>query len=290
MQRLARVMASGRFVSYQPTQIRVLDGVASRADEAGIAADLVVLRPRFDGLITYGARDGAERVADVAARQGFRAVIIGIWDINDRGEVANALAAAQRHPDLVAGISLGNERVFAGKTDFAALARMVASLQERAPQLAWTTTEPFHLYEQASAVPLLRVADVLLVNVHPVFQPWFATATAQDAAKFVVNVVADLSRIYCGPVLVKETGVPTAPLGLGYSPQRQAEFYRALQLLMPPRARRAFAYFSAFDAAWRVQDAHPSAGPQPQEGSWGLFEETRMPKKAALQIPLLPGQ
>ena len=64
---LTQAMAQGRFIAYQPTQIRVVDGRASTADEAGIAADLKALRPRFDALITYGALNGADRVADVAA-------------------------------------------------------------------------------------------------------------------------------------------------------------------------------------------------------------------------------
>ena len=75
--RLTRVMATGRYVAYQPTQIRIIDGQASRADEAGITADLTVLRPHFDGLITYSVGNGADRVVDVAARLGFRAVILG---------------------------------------------------------------------------------------------------------------------------------------------------------------------------------------------------------------------
>jgi exo-beta-1,3-glucanase (GH17 family) len=88
-------------------------------------------------------------------------------------------------------------------------------------------------------------------------------------------------------VLVKETGVPTAPATMGYTPERQASFYRALREAFPPTAQQAFAYFSAFDAAWRVNDRHPTPGPQPQEGSWGIFEESRVPKPAASDVPLL---
>ena len=287
LQRLQDVMARGRFIAYQPTQIRIVDGRASRADDAGIRADLLALRDRFDGLVTYGVANGADRVADIAAELGFRAVILGIWGIDDEVEIGLALAAAARHPQAVVGLSLGNERVLAGETDFAALAARLETLRRRAPSLLLTTTEPFHLFEQPAAQPLLGAADFLLVNAHPVFQPWFATADTASAARFVVNVTRDVAAGFCGPVLVKETGVPTAPATMGYTPERQAGFYRALREAFPPTAQHAFAYFSAFDAAWRVNDRHPTPGPQPQEGSWGILEESRVPKPAASDVPLL---
>lgn len=287
LQRLQDAMVWGRFIAYQPTQIRIVDGRASRADRAGIRADLKVLRPRFDALITYGSANGADLVADVAAELGFRAVVLGIWGIDDEAEIGLALAAAARHPDVVVGLSLGNERVLAGETDFASLARRMVRLRERAPGLALTTTEPFHLLVQPQADPMRSEADFLLVNAHPVFQPWFAEADDRTAAQFVVNVTHDVAGQFCGPVLVKETGVPTAPASMGYTPARQASFYRALRAQFVPSAMQAFAYFSAFDAGWRVNDTHPTTGPQPQEGSWGLYEESRLPKPAARNVPLL---
>lgn len=280
-------MARGRFVSYQPTQIRIMAGRASRADVEGIRADLAVLRPRFDALVTYGAGNGADLVADVAAELGFRAVVLGVWSIDDPVEIDLALAAAARHPGLVVGVSLGNERVLAGEADFPGLAARIDRLRSRAPQLLFTTTEPFHLFMQDPAGPLLKTADFLLVNAHPVFQPWFAGAEVAAGARFVVNVVDDVAARFCGPVLVKETGVPTAPASMGFDVARQASFYAALRAVFPSSRSRAFAYFSAFDAAWRVDDTHPTAGPQPQEGSWGLFEESRTPKPAARELPLL---
>jgi hypothetical protein len=53
-------MLHGRFVAYQPTSLQIVNGHPTHADAASIRADLQVLRPRFDGLITYGSVDGAE--------------------------------------------------------------------------------------------------------------------------------------------------------------------------------------------------------------------------------------
>jgi exo-beta-1,3-glucanase (GH17 family) len=284
MTRLREAMAQGRFIAYQPTSLKVVNAQVTPADPAGIRADLTVLRERFDGLITYDAVHGAEQIAPIAAALKFRALIIGVWNPADDAQVEAALAAARRFPDLVVGISLGNETLFAHRTDFAGL---IARARARAPGTAFTTTEPFHIYYDPAAAPLLAQLDFLLVNVHPIFQPWFKDAPDSKAAQFVVNVLARLAPLACGPLLVKETGVPTAPAQAGFSQARQASFYRELRQQLPPAPGRAFAYFSAFDLPWRAYDGGPVPGVHPEEAHYGLYDAERRPKPAARELPKL---
>jgi exo-beta-1,3-glucanase (GH17 family) len=290
MRRLGDVMASGRFVAYNATSAQVVHGTPTHADPASIEADLRVLRPRFDGLITYAAANGNDAIADIAAALGFRAVVVGVWDPRNADEIDRALAAAARNPTQVVGLSLGNERVFAKEIAFDALAAILGRVRSRAPQLALATTEPFHLLLQGAARPALAQSDFVLANVHPVFEAWFRDAPDRAGAEFVVNVVDLLAAQACGPVLVKETGVPTAPADLGFTPARQASFFAALRERFPPDRQRAFAYFSAFDAPWRVDDVSPVPGVHPEEAHWGLYDAQRRPKPAALAIPLLPAR
>src|SRR5438309_857911 len=92
--RLRHAMLRNRFVSYQPTAIAAFDGKLTRANDASIRADLQTLRPWFDGLVTYSALNGAERVADIAAGLDFRAMIVGVWDIFNHEEIQNAVVTA----------------------------------------------------------------------------------------------------------------------------------------------------------------------------------------------------
>jgi exo-beta-1,3-glucanase (GH17 family) len=287
LQRLGTTLASGRFVTYQPTSLRMYDGRATRAEAASIRADLRALRPYFDGLVTYDVVNGAEQVPAIAASLGYRALVLGLWDPFDEAQVEAALAAARAHPALVVGLSLGNETVFGRRRTFAELAARVAAIRRRAPGLVLSTSEPFHLFLEPGAAPLLAQLDLLLPNVHPVFESWFRDAPDANAARFVVDVVARLGERYCGPILVKETGVPTAPASAGFSTARQARFYAALGRQFPATPRRAFAWFSAFDAAWREHDWHPVPGPHPEEAHWGLFFEDRRPKPVILTLPPL---
>jgi exo-beta-1,3-glucanase (GH17 family) len=133
---LQAVMANGRFVTYQPTSLRVVDGRSTHADAAGIERDLRTLRPWFDGLITYTSANGAEHIADIAARLGYRAVILGIWDIHSASELDNAVAAAHRQPQLVRALIMGNEVVFGKRGDWHDLLVAVRAARARLPALA----------------------------------------------------------------------------------------------------------------------------------------------------------
>ncbi|MDO9126406.1 MAG: hypothetical protein Q7U42_06015 [Parvibaculum sp.] len=287
--RLQDAMADGRFIAYQPTDLKIWDGNPVQASEVSIREDLKTLRPWFDSLVTYGAHSGAERIPAIAKELGYRAVVMGIWDPEDDVEVANALAAWKQHPDIVVGVSLGNEMILGKRADWDELTGIVADFRKRAPGLPLTVTEPFAQFlDGPDAAPLLAELDFMAVNVHPAFEKWFAKAPPFNWADFVKQVTARLAaESFCGPILVKETGVPTGPSEEGYDEEKQAAFYVELMKAMPPSRDLAFAYFAAFDAPWRVHDESPVAGVHPEEAHWGLFREDRTPKPVMETVPRL---
>jgi exo-beta-1,3-glucanase (GH17 family) len=202
VRRIEDVMLTGRFVAYDPTSLQFASGRATHADEASILEDLKVLRPRFDGLITYTSANGADKVADVAAKLGYRALVMGVYNVGSREELENALDAARRHPELVVGLSIGNEVVFSKRATLEQIVSSVAEARQRAPHLALTTTEPFHIFLQPAASPLLSQLDFMLVNVHPIYESWFRSASEENAAEFVSKAVDKLADVYCGPIMV----------------------------------------------------------------------------------------
>jgi exo-beta-1,3-glucanase (GH17 family) len=286
LQQLQTTIAAGRFVSYQPTSLRVIGGQLTEASAESILADLQVLRPYFDGLVTYGARNGAERIPDAAATLGFRSVIVGVWNPNDPIEVANAIAAWERNPNLVGGVSLGNEIILSKRGSWATLQRALTEVRARAPRLALTVTEPFAQFlDDPEARTIFPQMDFMLANVHPSFEPWFKDAPPFNWADFVVRVADRLAtEAFCGPLLIKETGVPTGPAALGYTEEKQRAFYRELESQMKPSRTRAFSYFAAFDAPWLVDAPSPFPGTHPEEAFWGLFTEGRAPKAVIKEL------
>lgn len=287
---LQNVMATGRFIAYQPTALKVIDGKLTKADDADIRADLETLRPWFNGLITYGALNGNERVPDIAKESGFRAVVMGVWDISNATEIDQALAARRRNPDIVAGLSLGNEVVFGNRGTWSDLRARLKAVREVAPGLPLSISEPFAEYlDHRESRSVLRETDFMLVNIHPVFETWFRAGTADNWTDFVVRVLARLRKIYSRPILVKETGVPTGPASSGFSVDMQRDFYDLLRKRFRPSRKNAFAYFSAFDEPWRPGDFNPVPGAHPEEAHWGLFTADRRPKPFISELPRLPG-
>jgi exo-beta-1,3-glucanase (GH17 family) len=278
--RLETAMATDRFVTYNPTGLKVYDGNVTPATAESIRADLKALRPYFDGLITYSARDGLEHVPDIAAELGFKAIVIGLWTPADPEELRNAITAAKKHPKLVVGISLGNEIVFGKRGTWANLQSYLALTRARVPDVPLTVSEPFAQFLDSDAGDVRGQLDFMLVNIHPIFEKWFATAGPDNWADFVAKVTDKLRAAYCGPILVKETGLPSGPPEAGYDATKQAAFWRAMEAHMKPARDRAFSYFAAFDAPWRTSDFNPVAGHHPEEAFWGLFTEARAPKPA----------
>jgi glucan 1,3-beta-glucosidase len=276
--RLEAAMANDRFVSYNPTELKIIDGTITKASKESVRADLTALRPYFNALITYSARDGNEYVADIAAELGYKALIIGLWTPADPEEVRNAIAMANAHPDLVVGLSLGNEIILGKRGTWQQLGQYLTLMRARLPAMPLTVSEPFAQFLDSDSADVRDSLDFMLVNIHPIFEKWFASAGPANWADFVVKVTAKLANAYCGPILVKETGVPSGPIAQGYELAKQSAFWRALEQQMKPASAHAFAYFSAFDAPWRVSDFNPMGGNHPEEAYWGLFTETRDPK------------
>jgi exo-beta-1,3-glucanase (GH17 family) len=277
---LRDLMASGRFITYEPTSLVVVNGKVQPASEQGIRQDLAALRPRFDGLVTYGAIHGLEALPAIAESLGFRALLVGVWDPDDAQELDAALAAARAHPKLVLGIVLGNEIVFRRSSSMQGLALRLHALHMRAPTLLLAASEPFHLFNAGDATGVLAESDVLLPNIHPIYQSWFKPGNGErQAAEFVRNVVGDLRRLYCGPVLVKETGEPSGPASGGYSAANQALFWQALRDTLPASRDAAFSYFAAYDLPWRAQD-----GGLESEAHWGLLDAQRHDKQSLREL------
>lgn len=283
-ERLRQTLEGARFVAYTP---RGFDPDAG-ADVApgALRADLAMLATRFDGLVTYSSARGLDAVPRLARQAGFRAVVLGVWNPGDERELARALAAARAEPGVVFALALGNEGLFFERYDATTLAGAFARARSELPWAAITTTEPFSSYLEPARAAALPKQDLLLPTVHPLDQPWFATAPPETRVDFVRNVVGELEAKYGLPVLVKETGVPSGPAERGFSEATQAEFWRALAARLPPSPTHAFAYFEAFDALWKIASVAAQTGDvRATEAHWGLFRADGSPKPAALAIP-----
>jgi len=280
VERVRGALASVRFVAYTPRGFDPEAG-AGPVDPAAIRADLALLRRWFDGLVTYSSARGLDAVPRLARELGFRAVVLGVWDPANDAELALATAAARAEPDTVIALALGNEGLFFARYPAGALAAAFARARRDAPGVAVTTSEPFASYLDARRAAELPAQDFLLPVVHPLDQPWFANATRATRVDFVVNVAGELAARFPLPVLIKETGVPSGPASQGVDEADQAEFWSGLAAALPPTRERAFVWFEAFDAPWKIASVAAQTGHvRETEAHWGLLRADGTPKPA----------
>ncbi len=267
-----------RFIAYTPTDFAIWNGQVKAASSARITQDLTRLRGDFQGLITYSCANGVEQVPGIAARLGFRAIIIGVWDISSNTELATAIDLARRYPQLIIGVAVGNETLLAKRQPWPVLERRLAELRRAVPKVAVTTSEPFYFYLDDTVAGFLDAQDFLLPSVHPLYQPWFASASVETDVDFVVQVLNKLRMRTDKPILVKETGLPSGPGTGGFTPQRQAQFWQLLETRVKPDEQRAVAAFEAFDQPWKAANAAREFGLHPEESYWGFYDAQGQPK------------
>lgn len=285
---LADALAHRRFIAYVPRSFSIRDGQPQAATHAGIREDLQRLRPYFSGLITYGLGNGQAEIAGLAVTAGFQAIFLGVWDPTDRAELDTAIALAERYPRRVVGLVLGNEGLFWKRYSARDLEAAATYVRARAPWLALGSSEPFAVYLDSPDAAALLALDLLLPNIHPRFEPWFDPANTDQALEFVAEVIELLRERSGKPLLVKETGLPSAPSEQGFTEARQAAFWSRLVQRLPPTATRNIAWFEAFDSPWKPRELQDEFGRlEASEAHWGLFRADGTPKPAvgSLAVP-----
>ena len=289
---LGAVIKNARFMSYTPRSFSVVNGQTQPASLEGITADLKLLRPDFDSLITYSCSNGLEHVPAAADKLKYLAIIVGIWDPKSEIEIRNAIRVAKKHPKLILAISIGNEGIYAGHYTPADVEKTVLLLRKELPSVSLTTSEPFFLYLKPEYFDFFNKMDLLLPNIHPTFETWFNPSDAKNAAAFVLNVAGKLQARYPQPLMVKETGLPSGPVSTGFTEPHQSAFWSEILKQSPASEARAVSCFEAFDAPWKpaVTKGYFPGSDHIQEAYWGFFTVEGKSKPVVNAIRLIRGK
>ncbi|MBN1275565.1 hypothetical protein JXA12_04720, partial [Candidatus Woesearchaeota archaeon] len=249
--------ASARWVAYAPSgQAR-----GSAPTEEGVREDLLFLRSGdYRAVFTYGADGVLGEVPRIAKTEGYDYVVLGLWSPLSDEEYENAVAAEE----YVDGYCVGNEGLLFSRYSFGDLERRVQQLR-RATGKPVTTSETVHGYDER----VVGICDWLFPTAHAY---WQGIVDPEAAARWTADQYEDLLMRSDRPVLLKEAGLPSAG-DPRVSEEGQNTFFRTLEDLLRNDSLVAFAYFEAFDQPWKDYE--------PVEPYWGLFDQDRVPKRAA---------
>ncbi|MBA3007093.1 MAG: hypothetical protein KJ900_16935 [Proteobacteria bacterium] len=284
-----------RFIAYTPRSFSIGGGKIRAATAAGIREDLTLLRPFFNGVITYSTTSGLDAVPRIAHELGFRAVILGIWDPSSETEIDNVIHAAQKHPALIVAIIVGNEGLYTRRYLPQDVDKAMQRIKKECPEMAVTTSEPFFLYFEKEYTNFFNSHDLLMPNIHPVFEKWFTASNPTQGVDMVIEMAEKFKTTYnTKPLLIKETGMPGTPqIGhndKGFSMERQRLFWSDILKRFPFSPNQSLACFEAFDAPWKPAEmAATLPGDHSSEAFWGFFTKDGKAKQVLDALPRLPG-
>jgi hypothetical protein len=265
-----------------------------------ILEDLRILQKNWRYLRLYDCSPHAELVLEILKRErlDFK-VMLGLdtaaemsnphcpWgaDFSDEILAANrqhndheadkAIALANKYPDSVCAVSIGNEASVEWTDHMVPVRRLV----EQARKVRQAISQPVTFCENYvpwtyKLEPLVVELDFISVHTYPAWE----YRTIDDAIEYTKQNYHSVAQHYPDkPVVITEAGWTTASNGRGIEPwnaseELQKSYYEQLLAWTTDEQILTFV-FEAFDEPWKG-----SPHPEEPEKHWGLFRVDRSPK------------
>ena len=238
-------------------------------DPRQIDEDLAQLRRITDCVRTYSVDHGLDRIAEIARRHGMK-VVHGLWLSSvpelSRKQVETAVALAQRFPDVITAVIVGNEVLLRGEMAAPDLARLIREVKARV-SVPVTYADVWEFWLKAPE--LAPAVDFVTIHILPYWEDEPVAATG--AVAHVRDIREKVEEIFAGKeILIGEVGWPSQGRmrdGALPSPANQA-----LVLSGVVEAAKAGGWkvnlIEAFDQPWKRM-LEGTVG-----GYWGLFGDS----------------
>ncbi len=275
---LPKIVSSGhklQCVSYSPfdkNQTPLRSDFVIRPER--MDADLALLSKYFSCVRTY-SMTGLDDLPFYARKHGMK-VLLGAWvspnPKNTRLEIEQLIATANRYPDVVQAVVVGNEALLRKDISGARLAQLISEVKSRVKQpVTYADVWEFWLkYPQ-----IAPVVDFITIHLLPYWEDQPTGIDNDEALKHVAAVREEYARRFAPKdILIGETGWPS------HGRQREtavpslvneAKFIRGF-VDLAERNGWKYNLIEAFDQPWkRVNEG--AVG-----GYWGLFDADRHDK------------
>jgi exo-beta-1,3-glucanase (GH17 family) len=239
-----------------------------------IDQDLAKLSKEFACVRIYSVGQGLDYVPEAASKLGMK-VYVGAWigwvkKLNEK-ELKLAIEVANKYPDTVKALIIGNEVLLRGEQTESAMKAYILRAKA-STQVPVTYADVWEFWRKHPK--LEESVDFVTVHILPYWedkpQP---IAQAVDHTK---NVMNQLGKSFKKPILIGETGWPS--LGRqreGSKPSliNQAQYMRGF-LTMADENHWNYNLIEAFDQPWK-RSLEGTAG-----GYWGIYDVDMAPKFA----------
>jgi exo-beta-1,3-glucanase (GH17 family) len=241
---------------------------------AQIEEDLSQLAKITDCVRIYSADQGLEQVAGIAAKHGLK-VMQGFWlsnnPVKNAVQMEAAIGLANRYPETIRAIVVGNEVLLRGDLSATDLAATIRAVKARVPvPVTYADVWEFWLRSRDVAAAV----DFITIHILPYWEDFPVAAPA--AATHVDLIRRQLVDAFPGKeVIIGEVGWPSAGRmreGAQPSPANQASVIQDV-LALAKRDGVRVNVIEAFDQPWK-RGLEGTVG-----GHWGLVDDAnRAPK------------
>ena len=230
---------------------------------------------------SYSTDFGLDQIAGIAARHGLK-VMQGLWlsshPDKNRDQIETAVALANRYPETIRAVVVGNEVLLRGEMTATDLAATMRAVKARVPvPVTYADVWEFWLRNRDVAA----AADFITIHILPYWEDF--PIPARNAAAHVEAIRRRVVAAFAGKeVIIGEVGWPSAGRmreGALPSPANQA---RVIQDVLALGLREKFRVnvIEAFDAPWK-RALEGTVG-----GHWGLLDDASRQAKFAWGQPV----
>lgn len=238
-----------------------------------VAEDLQSLKGITRGIRTYTSREGLEVVPPEAAKLGIN-VMQGVWlgperDINEK-EVAAAIELANRYPDAIKSLVVGNEVLLRKDLPVDELIGYIRQVKAAVKQpVTYADVWEFWLrFPQ-----LLPEVDFITVHFLPYWED--LPIAASHSMPHIMEVYREVkARLPGKPITIGEVGWPSEGRSRREAIPSRTEAAGFIADFMQVAKTEGLSYnlVEAFDQPWKVK-LEGTVG-----GAWGVLNELRQPK------------
>ena len=250
--------------------------LSTRIPASQIEDDLTRLAPLTQCVRTYSVNLGLDQITPLAQRHGLK-VLQGLWLGRDpefnRFQIETAIALANRYPDVVRAIVVGNEVLLRGELSGAQLADIIRKVKVAVPvPVTYADVWEFWLRNRDVATAV----DFVTIHILPYWED--IPIPAQAAADHIVSIERQVAASFPGKeIMIGEFGWPSAGrmrAGALPSPVNQAQVAQEV-IARSKQGGFGVNLIEAFDQPWK-RALEGTVG-----GHWGvLTANSRLPKFA----------
>jgi exo-beta-1,3-glucanase (GH17 family) len=253
----------------------------TRIERWQIEDDLARLSRLSNCVRTYSTELGLDQIPEVAQHYGMK-VILGLWlgskPERNKLERETAIALANRYPDVVTAVVVGNEVLLRGEMAVSDLVNTIRSVKAEIRQpVTYADVWEFWLRHR----DVKDAVDFVTIHILPYWEDF--PVSAPRAAAHVDAIHREIAKAFPGKeILIGETGWPSAGRmreGALPSPANQALVLHEVLALAKRQGYRVNV-IEAFDQPWKRQ-LEGTVG-----GHWGLLDATTRQFKFAWGVPV----